>query len=72
MSISSQIAPFLSPELLSALDQLFPNQQPSLEDSDRKVWFKVGERHAVDVLWAIYRGTQDNPLDQEILTDVRL
>lgn len=39
--------PYVSKEILAWLNERFPNRLPSLTDSDREIWSKVG---AADVL----------------------
>jgi len=36
--------------LLEALDGIFPDQCPRIEDDERLVWFKSGQRAVVDFL----------------------
>ena len=40
--------PYISDELLHALDSKFPNSCPNLQDSDREIWFKAGQRSVVE------------------------
>lgn len=42
--------PDVPPTLLLALEQLFPNQCPSLKDGNREIWFKCGQRSVVEFL----------------------
>lgn len=40
----------VSDALIAELTALFPAKPPSLEDTDREVWFKAGQRSVVDFL----------------------
>jgi hypothetical protein len=42
--------PAVSPELIKALSAMFPDRCACIEDKDRMVWFKAGQRSIVDVL----------------------
>jgi hypothetical protein len=42
--------PDVSPKLISSLDNLFPDRCPRIDDKDRMVWFKAGQRSVVEVL----------------------
>ena len=42
--------PFLTDELLQALESHYPQRHPDLSLSDREVWFKAGQRAIVDYL----------------------
>jgi hypothetical protein len=60
--------PDLSPELIDALDKMFPEASADLRWTDREVWFKAGQRHVVRWLQEQYRRQQDSQLEQH--TDV--
>lgn len=42
--------PNVSKKLIDSLDSLFPDQCPRIDDKDRMVWFKAGQRSVVEVL----------------------
>ena len=42
--------PTIPNALLKALDEMFPDQSPRLDDTDRMVWFRAGQRAVVDFL----------------------
>lgn len=42
--------PITVKELIEELDKFYPNQYPSLEMSDREVWFNAGRRDVVNTL----------------------
>jgi len=50
--------------LIEKLDKLFPDKCPLLTDSDRDVWFKVGQRSVINYLQQTY----DDQLEQNIVT----
>ena len=58
------VLPALSQELINKLDKLFPDKCPLLTDSDREVWFKVGQRSVINYLQQIY----DEQLQNNIVT----
>lgn len=55
--------PDLSPALLNALDQMFPEASADLHWTDREVWFKSGQRHVVRWLQEQYRRQQEASLE---------
>lgn len=42
--------PLHSYDLIKELDKMFPEQSADLRDSDKKVWFKSGQRDVVRFL----------------------
>lgn len=48
--------------LLDLLDKLVPERSPSLEDSEREVWAKAGERRLVATLRAARTAQLNRPL----------
>jgi hypothetical protein len=58
------ILPALSQDLINKLDKLFPDKCPLLTDSDRDVWFKVGQRSVINYLQQTY----DEQLQDNIVT----
>ena len=42
--------PPISPSLVQALDKMFPPQCAKMEDSDRLIWYKAGQRSVVEFL----------------------
>ena len=52
-----------STDLIGDLDKVFPRRHPSLEDTDREIWYKAGQRSVVDLLQSsIEHGEEDNEL----------
>jgi hypothetical protein len=58
------VLPALSQDLINKLDKLFPDKCPLLTDSDREVWYKVGQRSVINYLQQTY----DDQLEQDIVT----
>jgi uncharacterized protein YgbK (DUF1537 family) len=50
--------PTIPNALVEALDEMFPVQCPRLDDTDRMIWFRAGQRAVVDFL--IERHKQQN------------
>lgn len=44
--------PFVPPELVRWLEANFPDRSPSVTDTDRQIWTKVGNVEVVKVLQA--------------------
>jgi len=42
--------PSIPTVLVKALDEMFPVQCPRLDDTERMVWFRAGQRAVVDFL----------------------
>ncbi len=42
--------PPISAALVKVLSEMFPDACPRLEDTERMVWFRAGQRAVVDVL----------------------
>jgi hypothetical protein len=64
MNDNEIILPALSQDLINKLDKLFPDRCPLLTDSDRDVWFKVGQRSVINYLQQTY----DEQLQDNIVT----
>ena len=45
--------------LIDHLDRLYPAAPPSLDDPDRHIWFKAGQRNVVDHLLALIRESEE-------------
>ena len=58
------ILPALSQDLINKLDKLFPDKCPLLTDTEREVWYKVGQRSVINYLQQTY----DDQLEQDIVT----
>ena len=43
-------APAIPQDLLDFLDRIYPLSQPSIEDSEREIWFRYGQTSVVDNL----------------------
>ena len=57
--------PPIPKSLLDALDGMFPDQTPRLEDTDRMVWFKAGQRATVDYLIEQHKRQNESVLGAE-------
>ena len=55
--------PTVLPELTEWLDKQFPIQTPNLEDTEREIFFKAGQRSVVEHLMSILREQSDNLLE---------
>ena len=42
--------PRISEEVIKYLDELFPDKCPNLEETEKQVWFKAGQRSVVNHL----------------------
>ena len=58
------VLPALSQDLINKLDKLFPDKCPLLTDTEREVWYKVGQRSVINYLQQAY----DDQLEQDIVT----
>lgn len=56
--------PSVSAALLAALEDMFPDQCPRLDDTDRMVWFRAGQRNVVEVLREHYRRQTESTLER--------
>lgn len=56
--------PTISPALIQALEEMFPNQCPRLDDEDRMVWFKAGQSNVVEVLKEHHRRQNETILER--------
>ena len=63
-AIDEIVLPALSQELINKLDKLFPDKCPLLTDTEREVWYKVGQRSVINYLQQTY----DDQLEQDIVT----
>ncbi len=61
------VLPALSQELINKLDKLFPDKCPLLTDSDRDIWYKVGQRSVINYLQQTYdQQLQDNIITKDL------
>ena len=58
------VLPALSQDLINKLDKLCPDKCPLLTDTEREVWYKVGQRSVINYLQQTY----DDQLEQDIVT----
>lgn len=64
----NQVGHLISLELLQSLEAVYPLQLPSIHDSDRQIWHKVGQRSVVEFLKSKYEEANEDPLSKEFLT----
>ena len=64
MTTEEIVLPALSQELINKLDKLFPDKCPLLTDTDREIWYKVGQRSVINYLQQTY----DDQLQDNIVT----
>jgi hypothetical protein len=57
--------PEINRDLLKLLDQAYPDRHPHLLWTDRRIWWKAGERAVVDMLWEIHDYQQGQSKQQE-------
>ena len=57
--------PSISTRLVESLDQMFPDSCPRLDDKDRMVWFKAGQRAVVDFLIEQHKRQNETILGQK-------
>lgn len=57
--------PTVPPGLLEELKRRFPDSCPQLEDSDRLIWFHVGQRSVVNFLQTMFERQNENILTKE-------
>lgn len=44
-----------STDLINELDKAYPSRPANLQDSDREIWFKAGQRSVVDMLLSLLK-----------------
>ena len=54
--------PTISKELVQWLDRNFPVVQPKMQDTDREIFYKVGQRSVIDHLQAVFNEQNENIL----------
>lgn len=57
--------PLIPNNIVVALGEMFPNQCPRIEDSERMVWFRAGQRSVVDVLIEHHKRQNDSILERQ-------
>jgi hypothetical protein len=55
--------PPIDKKLLDALDDRFPPAPPLLDDSERVIWLKTGQRAIVEWLHSVYNQQQEDQED---------
>ena len=54
-------------DLLDELDERFPDQCPSIQDSEREIWMKAGRRDVIRMLIKQFELQNENVLDEKTL-----
>tara|TARA_R100000656_G_scaffold76082_2_gene56243 strand:+ start:358 stop:561 length:204 start_codon:yes stop_codon:yes gene_type:complete len=54
--------PYTVESLIETLDKIYPDKSPSLNDTEREVWFKSGQRSVVSWLIELKKRNEDNLL----------
>mgnify|MGYP003132216095 CR=1 FL=1 len=54
--------PTIPKDVVEWLDQIFPLVSPNLDDSERSIFFRCGQRSVVDCLFALYKQQNENIL----------
>jgi len=61
--LSADILPPIDPQLIEALEKLFPNISPNLLDTEREVWYKAGASSVVTFLKEILHRQSESILN---------
>ena len=59
--------PTIDKKLLAVLAEKFPDKSPSLDFSDKEVWFRAGQASVVRYLIAQHEAQEQNPLNLEVI-----
>ena len=65
--MASEKLPVITDELIFALNQIFPHRHPDLSLSDREVWYRAGQRSAVDFLIEQQKRQKETMLTSKVL-----
>ena len=60
-----RVGVLVNPRLLAELDLLYPHRAPRIEDSEREIWMKAGERRLADFLTAAHKAATETVLTGE-------
>jgi len=52
-------------KLVKALDEMFPDSCPRIDDSNRMVWFRAGQRAVVDFLIEHHKRQNETILERQ-------
>jgi hypothetical protein len=66
--MDSENFPLVPKDLLDALNEIVPEQHPSLSDSKRKVWWNAGKRSLVNFLIDKYDLQNQNILNNSTIS----
>tara|TARA_R100000152_G_C6758339_1_gene182213 strand:+ start:995 stop:1186 length:192 start_codon:yes stop_codon:yes gene_type:complete len=59
--------PDIDKKLVAALAEKFPDKSPSLDFSDKEVWFRAGQASVVRYLAAQQEAQEQDPLRLEVI-----
>ena len=59
------VLPLTIPEFIEWLDNLYPERCPDINDSEREIWMKAGERRLVRSLISKLKSTEQKELKGE-------
>lgn len=57
--------PVYTEDLIKMLEERFPNRHPTLNMTDREIWYKAGQRSVVDLLLSLKEEADKNILKGE-------
>ena len=60
----------ITQELISYLEQQFPDKSPDMNDNERKVWFKSGQASVVKHLKQKFSDQNKNVLNRKTIGDI--
>jgi hypothetical protein len=59
--------PYVSPSLVQALDELYPERTPYIHESEREIWRYVGIRDVVKLLKRVVRQQEEGHMRTQII-----
>jgi hypothetical protein len=65
--MESDTFPIIPKDLIEALNEIVPEQHPSLSDSKRKIWWNAGKRSLVNFLVDKYNLQNQNILSNSTI-----
>lgn len=66
MKDNDVIFPLYSTDLAVKLDEMYPESCPDMDDNDRTVWFKAGQRDVVRFILEHKRRAEEDDLTNEM------
>lgn len=65
MTTNTDKMPFITKEMLAALDVLFPEKTPEINMDMKEIYFKIGQRSVVRYLHAEAKKQSENIMETE-------